>query len=108
MVHRIALFGGAIAAMGILVLALGAGTLFARTDPGTGGAAAPAPAAAPTARVQVDTVYVKPAPTQQVIHVTRQSPPSARQTPRVVVVNRPPKHGGDDGGHDGGHDGGDD
>jgi hypothetical protein len=109
MVHRFALFGGAIAAMGILLLALGAGNLFARADPGADGASNAAPAAAPTARVQVDTVYVKPAPTQKVIHVTQPAPPSARQTPRVVVINKPRHGGGDDGGHgDGGDQGGDD
>jgi hypothetical protein len=107
MVHRIALVGGAIAATGILVLALGAGSLFAHSERAAESVAQPT--AAPTPATQVDTVYVKPAPPQRVIHVTQTSPPSgARQTPRVVVINKPPKHSGDDGGNgDGGDRGGD-
>ena len=110
MVHRIALLGGAVAAIGILAVALGAGNLFARSEPGADSGAQLLPSVAPSAQTQVDTVYVKPAAPQRVIHVTRTSPPSAaKQTPRVVVINRP-RHGGDDeaGGHDdGGERGGD-
>ena len=53
----------------------------------------------PTAQTQVDTVYVKPAPPQRVIHVTRRPPRRlARQTPRGGR-HRPSEHGGDDDGH---------
>jgi hypothetical protein len=98
MVHRIALVGGAVAATGILALALGQGILFARSQQTTDPAAQSAPSPAPTPRTQIDTVYVKPAPPQQVIHLTQTShPTTARQTPRVVVVNHPP-HGGDNDG----------
>jgi hypothetical protein len=111
MVHRIALIGGAVAAIGILVLAVGAGSLFARSGRGVDSVSASAATAEPTARTQVDTVYVKAAPPQRVIHVTQTSPPStSRQSPRVVVINKPP-HGGDDedsGHRDGGSEGGDD
>ena len=104
MVHRIALITGAAAAAGILVLALGVGGMFARS-PSTADAATMAAGAAPTAQTQVETVYVKPAPPQRVIHVTQTSPPTARQAPRTVIVHRT-SHGG--GGDDGGNDGGDD
>src|SRR6476469_2501313 len=107
MVHRIALIGGALAATGILMLAMGAGNLFARSDKAADSVAVSP--VSPTPATQVDTVYVKPAPTQRVIHVTRTSPPSAaRQTPRVLVVNRPRHHGDDESGHDDGGEQGDD
>ncbi len=95
MVHRIALVGGVVAAGAILALALGAGSLFARSESLAATDMASLPTAAPTAQTQVDTVYVKPAPAPQVIHVTQTTHPNvARRTPRVVVVNRP-AHGGD-------------
>lgn len=102
MIHRIALITGIAAAAGILVLALGVGNLFARSSPAAD--AASAASAAPTAQTQVETVYVKPAPPQKVIHVTQTTHPTARQAPRTVIVNRPSHGGGDDGENDGGGD----
>ena len=109
MVHRIALITGAAAAAGILVLALGVGGLFARSSP-TADAAGSASSAtsAPAAQTKVETVYVKPAPPQRVIHVTQTAHPAARQAPRTVIVHRAGHGGDDEGGHDGGNDGGDD
>ena len=69
MVHRIALVGGALAAIGSWRSPWEPGTC-SPVRTGADGSARPMPTAAPTAQTQVDTVYVKPAPPQQVIHVT--------------------------------------
>src|SRR4051794_1504539 len=78
MVHKLALSLGALAALGVIAVALGAGNLTTRAAPAEEAASLPqsGAAVAPAVRTQVDTVYVKPAPKQQVVHVTRPAKPS--------------------------------
>jgi hypothetical protein len=76
MVHRFALVAGAVTAAGILLLALGVGGLFAETRRQPDGPPTATGTDGP-ASVDVETVYVRPAPTG-----TGEEPPR-----RVLVVD---------------------
>lgn len=114
MVHKLALGVGALAAIAVLALAMGAGSLAARPARAEGVVVPGAPTAnaTPATRTQVDTVYVKPVPKQRVVHVTRTTNPAKpTKASRVVTVAARP-HGdendeNDEGRGDGERDGGD-
>ncbi len=114
MVHRIALLIAGVAAVSVLVIGIvAAGNGPSKVTTADAATAAPQTAAAPAVKTQTDTVYVRPAPPPQVIHVTKQDMPAATApAPKTVVVTRT-AHSGEhergDGGHGGGHQpGGDD
>ena len=104
MVHKVALCIGGLAAVGVLVLAMGVGGLAARPARAVEAANVPAPTPAPTATTQVDTVYVKPVPPAKVVHVTKVAKPTRTAAPRVVTVRVHRPGGGDDGGERNGGD----
>ena len=117
MVHRLAIVVGITAAAAVLIASMAfAGFRPAVTDPA---AAAPAaavelpPTAQPTPIVKTvtDTVYVKPVPAPQIIHVTKPAvvhAPAPTLKPKVIVKHVPSKgHGGEPGDGGEGDDGGD-
>jgi len=97
MVHKIALIAGGLAAAAVLAIALGAAG-FIPKSPAANAADPTAPVAqVPQTRTVTDTVYVKPVPKPQVIHVTKPAPAkSAGRTP-TVVVRHVSRHGDDAG-----------
>jgi hypothetical protein len=107
-IHRLGL---AVAALAVVVTVGGFfvadGYLTARpavsADPAVSdGSVSPSPAT--TGTLPPEVVYVRPAPSPEIIHVTKTAPPAP---PRVVHVTVPGTGGeGDDG--EGGNDGGDD
>ena len=115
MIHRVAIVVSIAAAAGILVVSMAV----AGFRPG---AQAPAAAAAPAVGIDVssmakptplvktvtDTVYVKPVPAPQIIHVTKPAvarAPAPTLKPKVIIRHVTPKgHGGEPG--DDGGDGG--
>ena len=111
MIKRIALFVGSIAAAGVLALGLAASgfgptsTLAdttAANDQALSAAAADQLPTQPVVQVQTETVYVKPAPAPQIVHVTRKLPAAK---PKVVTTTKhittPRVSHGDDGGNEG-------
>ncbi len=109
-IHRGALFIAALAAIVAVgaVLALD-GYINARQQtplPAAAVAAAAAPTSSAAGSPPPDVVYVRPAPSPQVIHVTQTAPPAP---PKIVHVTVPGTGGGEGGG-DGGfeHEGGND
>jgi hypothetical protein len=106
MIKRIALAVGSVAAVGVLALGLAAAGFGpaaqvdagqALTDQDVAAMALPAadPAAEPVTQVQTETVYVKPAATPKVIHVTKKVGAAQKQQ-TVVVRTKRASHGGDD------------
>lgn len=107
MIHKLALGLGALTAVGVLVAAMTVGGLAARSARAGETVAQTAADATPATRTQVDTVYVKPAPKQKVVHITKTTHPSSPPARQVVTVTAP-RHGDDgEGGHGGERDGGD-
>ncbi len=100
MVHKLALGIGALAAVAVLVVALGVNGLAARPSRIQETANVPSPTSAPATRTQVDTVYVKPVPPAKVVHVTKVAKPSKTAAPRVVTVTVPRTGGEGDDGHE--------
>ncbi len=116
MIQRIALLIASLAAAGVLAVALAAAGFAPvprqTAEPLVAEAIAlstPDPTPAPTAspRVQIDTVYVKPAPPPKVVHVVKKV--KAKATPAPVAPTRQPvvvissaSKGGENDGQEGG------
>ncbi len=131
MIHRLAIIVGSVAAAVVVAVGLvatGLGPVAAPVDAeqpaaatasaATAATAESAAAATPITRDETTTVYVRPAPTPRVIHITRRaSTPVVTSQPKGEVEHSTretsSKHHDDDGGgghHDGGggHQGNDD
>jgi hypothetical protein len=93
MVHRIALIAGGLAAAAVLAIALGVAGFIPQSPGAQAADPTPPVAQVPATRTVTDTVYVKPVPKQQVIHVTKTAPaPSAAAKPPLVIVKHVSHH----------------